>query len=297
MRRWIFRVAFIPSFCSCSLLVHLQLEQILWHKWVCHCVWMGFSLRSNGRATPRGRFSQLSSRELNSWATHPQGLSLPFVGWHLWHWLTLLEMWKWKSLCLVAAWRPEPNPWRCGDTNSHVKRKRGATKGRTLFLFLTSQFSFSNLSDKGHISHGKGRICLSHSPARRAVLAQLWDLFLINYSCKGTADQYGKPFHSVQFPAWSPSFIFLWMHLVLWNRNPCSNKGIVSKFNKLYMWKARENSHTGNSHMRGCCCCSPPAAGNLHIPAQKNPLSSECGGCAHLQHWSTFDFKCRVYFY
>lgn len=56
-------------------------------------------------------------------------------------WL-LLEMWKWKCLCLVAVWRQDPNPWLRGDTNTHIKRKTGATKGRALFLFLTSPFSF-----------------------------------------------------------------------------------------------------------------------------------------------------------
>lgn len=153
-------------FCSCSVLLNLQLEQILLHKWACHCVWMGFAPRSNGRATPCGRFSQLPSRESNSWAPYP-----PRGGWICWgatgdtDWV-LLEMWKWKSSCSVAGWRADPHPWPCGDTNSHMKRKLGATEGRALFLFLTSPFSSQSLSAEGHISRGKLQDLPQSQPCR-----------------------------------------------------------------------------------------------------------------------------------
>lgn len=94
--------AFIPFFVAAHCFSSLQLEQILLHNWVCHCVWMGSSHGSNERASLCARFSELSSRELNFWATHHEGMGSPFVGVTA---VTLIDCcWKCENENACAWW-------------------------------------------------------------------------------------------------------------------------------------------------------------------------------------------------
>lgn len=132
---------FVAAHCFSSL----QLEQILLHNWVCHCVWMGSSHGSNERASLCARFSELSSRELNFWATHPEGMGSPFVGVTA---VTLIDCcWKCENVkmkmlvlggCLET--RPKPLTLWCHkyphkEENRSYKRK-GIISVFNLSIFL-----------------------------------------------------------------------------------------------------------------------------------------------------------------
>lgn len=152
--------------------------------------------------------------------------------------------------------------------NTHVKRITGAITGRTLFLILTSIFSFQNLRDKDHVSHGKPSICVvilsHHSLGGRAFFAKhslFYDQLQLSKYC---------------WPIWkNPVMVFNFMHnpWFLFFSKYFRYSGVEASVTTRELWgslincgyERQESSQTLVTYTyRETSCCSvqqiPPAA-------------------------------------